>query len=238
MLARAVRDDVQVAVRVGLLVVDRRRDDPGLDRQDRRDGLDGAANLAANQSNQPVEMLEADAPVQVVDYGFAKNSGGPGRHRGGMAVRRTYRILAPRGVLTLRSDRRTHLPYGLAGGACGTPSYTVLYRHGAPLLLPVLPLDKVDVEAGDLIVHVQPSGGGHGDPLDRAPAAVLQDVLDDRCDADYAAAIYGVRIRDGRIEEEATRVLRASMRGAPDVPPRRHLDFFDVTSVTKPIHGE
>lgn len=201
-----------------------------------RDGLDGAANLAANQSNQPVEMLEADAPVQIVDYGLARNSGGPGRFRGGMAVRRTYRILAPRGVFTLRSDRRKHLPYGLADGASGTPSYTVLHRRGATSLLPVLPLDKIDVEAGDLIVHVQPGGGGYGDPLEREPDAVLQDVLDDRCDAAYARAVYGVCIESSQVDVRATDALRGSMRRAPDLPPQRHLDFFPVATATKPLH--
>jgi N-methylhydantoinase B len=177
-----------------------------------RDGLDGAANLAANQSNQPIEMLEADSPIEVVEYGLARNSGGPGRYRGGMAVKRAYRILADRAVFTLRSDRRHHLPYGLDGGSPGTPSFTV-HRSGTQThLVPVLPRDKLDIAAADQILHIQPGGGGYGDPLERDPQQVLEDVLDDRITPDYARDIYGVIMRDQGVDLSATESQRQALR--------------------------
>jgi len=180
-----------------------------------QDGLDGAANLAANQSNQPIETLEADVPIKIVHYGLAQNSGGPGRNRGGMAVMRSYKVLANLGVLTLRSDRRSHLPYGLEGGYSGTPSYTFLVRNGRASMLPVLPQDKIDVQQGDIIVHVQPGGGGFGDPLDRDPRAVLEDLLDDRITLIYAERVYGVVVRQGGLAVEATADLRRKLRNEP-----------------------
>ena len=85
-------------------------------------------------------------------------------------------------------------------------------------------------------MHVQPGGGGYGDPLEREPDAVLQDVLDDRCDAAYARAVYGVCIESSQVDVRATDALRGSMRRAPDLPPQRHLDFFPVATATKPLH--
>ncbi len=50
-----------------------------------RDGIEGISNPAANISNQPIEMIEAEMPVEVLRYGFVPDSGGPGRNRGGLA---------------------------------------------------------------------------------------------------------------------------------------------------------
>lgn len=191
------------------------------------DGLDGAANLAANQSNQPVETLEFNAPIEIVEYALALNSGGPGKFRGGMAVRRTYRILAEQGVFTLRSDRRLHLPYGLQGGYSGTPSYTVILRGGKTTMLPVLPQDKIDVKRGDIIVHVQPGGGGFGNPLERDPALVLEDVLDGRISVEYALGVYGVVVADLDLDWVATKKQRDRLQlDLPQTHGRLHLDYF------------
>ncbi len=191
------------------------------------DGLDGAANLAANQSNQPVETLECNAPIEIVDYALALNSSGPGKYRGGMAVRRTYRVLAESGVFTLRSDRRSHLPYGLQGGYSGTPSYTVILREGKTKMLPVLPQDKIDVQRGDVIVHVQPGGGGFGNPLERDPALVLEDVLDGRITVEYARGVYGVVVADCELDWVETIKQREVLRmDRPQGHGQLHLDHF------------
>ena len=183
---------------------------PGLD------GLDGAANLSANQSNQPVEMLESDSPVDILEYSLANNSGGPGKHRGGMAVRRSYRLRAPQAVFTLRSDHRAHLPYGLAGGLPGTPSYTWVVSGGNTTLLPVLPQQKSDLVAGDEVIHIAAGGGGHGDPLERPAELVLEDVIDEKSTRQYAAEVYGVVIPEAQlsIDRQATERRRSEMRSS------------------------
>ena len=61
----------------------------------RLDGVDGVANIAANMSNSPVEMVESTYPVMVEEYGHEPDSEGAGRHRGGLGVRRRIRVLAP-----------------------------------------------------------------------------------------------------------------------------------------------
>src|SRR5262249_61080785 len=84
-----------------------------------RDGLEGVSNPLANLSNHPVELLEADLPLEVARYGFVPDSGGPGRRRGGLAYEREFRVLAEKATLTIRSDRRGGPPPALAGGGPG-----------------------------------------------------------------------------------------------------------------------
>ena len=99
----------------------------------RRDGLEGVSNPLANLSNQPVEMVESELPLRVHGYGLVADSGGPGRFRGGLAYERSYELLADEAVLTVRSDRRSHPPYGIEGGEAGAPSSnTIVATASAP----------------------------------------------------------------------------------------------------------
>lgn len=192
-----------------------------------RDGIDGAANLAANQSNQPVELIEADHPVEILRYGLVPNSGGPGRYRGGLAIQREYRLTADDAVFTIRSDRRAHPPYGLAGGHCGTPSYTLLYRGGVAQVVPALPLEKTDLAKGERVLHLQPGAGGHGDPLMREPGKVLEDVLDEKLTEEYARSQYGVVVDMSHrsVDVEATESLRRDLQSSARST-RTHIDLF------------
>jgi N-methylhydantoinase B len=175
-----------------------------------RDGIDGLANLAANQSNQPIEVIESENPIEVVHYGFVKDSGGPGTYRGGMAITREWLLLADEAVFTIRSDRRYHQPYGVAGGRTGTPSFNILNPGSNQKVLPVLPLESTNLRKGDSVRHIQPGAGGYGDPLERNPELVLEDVLDDKFGIDYVRKEYGVVInpKDMTVDEVSTSRLR------------------------------
>ncbi|HLI16261.1 MAG TPA: hydantoinase B/oxoprolinase family protein [Acidimicrobiales bacterium] len=155
-----------------------------------RDGLDGAAALAANVANRPVEVLEREDPVRVLHYGFVPDTGGPGRFRGGLALRRTLELLAPAGTLNLRTHRNATPPYGLSGGHSGSTSRTVLYRRGGARELPAKV--TMPLEAGDVIEHTTASGGGFGDPRQRAREAVLADVADGKVSPEAARLVYGL----------------------------------------------
>src|SRR2546426_5189415 len=69
---------------------------------------------------------------------------------------------------------------------------------------------------GDVISFQQPGAGGYGDPLEREPRRVLEDVLDDYVSIAAARADYGVVITgmgvDLRVDEQATRELSGAMR--------------------------
>jgi N-methylhydantoinase B len=178
-----------------------------------RDGAEGMPHPGANQSNQPIELIEADLPLRIQQYSLVQDSGGPGKYRGGLALVREYRILAEEASFTIRSDRRAHPPYGLQGGKPGSPSWNILNPGPHQKILPVLPMQALSLKKGDVFRHILPGGGGYGDPLERDPLMVLEDVLDEKLSVDYARRVYGVIInRDGlSIDVDATTELRREL---------------------------
>jgi N-methylhydantoinase B len=177
------------------------------------DGNDGLTNPASLAANVPVEVAEQEYPILVERYGLVPDSGGAGRHRGGLAVERAWRCLTPDTSLIVRSDRSEHPPYGLAGGGPGCHSSNVLVRRdGRREALP--PMFSIEIDAGDLFEHRTAGGGGWGDPLERDPAAVARDVVDEKVGVEAARLQYGVVVAsDGAIDEGATEALRAGPRG-------------------------
>lgn len=178
-----------------------------------RDGIEGISNPAANLSNQPIEMIEAEMPVEVLRYGFVADSGGAGRNRGGLAFIREFRFLQSTGF-NLRGDRRDHPPYGLAGGGTGGPSAHVhITAGGVETSLPTMPMRGFVAAAGDVFRLVGAGGGGFGAALEREPERVLADVVAEKVSVDGAARDYGVVIAAGAVDIGATERLRAQRQG-------------------------
>jgi N-methylhydantoinase B len=173
-----------------------------------RDGLEGVSNPLANLSNQPVELVESELPLRVRAYGLVPDSGGAGRFRGGLAYERSYELLAEEAVLTIRSDRRTHAPYGIAGGEAGAPSSNVIRTPEGESVVPAMPMEALRLRRGDVYRHVSAGGGGSGAPFERDPALVLADVLEGKVSADAARERYGVVVVEGRVDEAATAAAR------------------------------
>ena len=158
------------------------------------DGQEGVPHMGANQSNVPIELIEIDYPLRIERYGFLPDSGGPGRHRGGLSIVREYRALEDDVTLGLRSDKRVHPPHGLFGGGPGAASWSVINPGPGERILPVLLTQPETLERGDLFRHVKAGGGGYGDPLERDPDAVLADVKLEKITPEHAAEAYGVVI--------------------------------------------
>jgi N-methylhydantoinase B len=175
------------------------------------DGNDGLANPCASMANIPVEVAETEWPIVVERYGLVPDSGGAGRFRGGLAVERVWRSVAPDTTVHVRSDRQIHRPYGLDGGGEGAASSTLIFRAGGELeRMP--PMFGAVLQTGDVMHHRMAGGGGHGNPLDRDPQAVAQDVLDDKVSVAAARELYGVVVgHDGVVDLEATDELRRSV---------------------------
>src|SRR5262245_25128160 len=156
------------------------------------DGNDGVTNPASLAANIPVEVAEAEFPIHIERYGLVPDSGGAGRHRGGLAVERVWRCLTPDTSLIVRSDRSAHPPYGLAGGLPGTVSSNVLQRaDGSVEVLPSM--FSITVGEGDVYVHRTAGGGGWGNPRDRDPHAIADDVAAGKVTAEAARDEYGWR---------------------------------------------
>ena len=174
-----------------------------------RDGLEGVSNPLANLSNQPVELLESELPLRIHGYGLVADSGGPGRFRGGLAFERTYELLADEAVLTVRSDRRSHPPYGIEGGDAGAPSSNTISSAEGERSVATMPMEALQLRKGDVFHHVSAGGGGSGPAFEREPALVLEDVLDEKVGIEAARERYGVVLVDGKVDEDATTAARA-----------------------------
>lgn len=155
------------------------------------DGQEGVAHIGANQANVPVELIEARYPLRIEEYGLVQDSGGPGTQRGGMAIRRSYRVLCDASSLNIRSDKRANPPHGLFGGSAGAGSMTVIRRGDEQMIVPALPTAPVPLRAGDVVEHTMPAGGGWGDPAARPRELVVRDLAQGRISERAAREIYG-----------------------------------------------
>lgn len=159
--------------------------------------------------NNPVEVMETRAPILVERYALRTDSGGPGRHRGGLGVERVYRFLQPGHALAIVLKTRTR-PWGLAGGGQAAPNQVVL-RAGTHRER-VTGMVYEAMEAGDTITNLSGGGGGWGDPLTRDPEKVRDDVRDGYVSIEAARRDYGVVLNPSSLEIdwEETRKLRES----------------------------
>ena len=180
------------------------------------DGLDGNTSLFANMASFSVEVIEAENPLEVLEYEFIPDTGGAGKFRGGMSQRKTWRMLADEGILQVRADRQIHRPYGLQGGSPGAA--------GRNILDPELPTQQVlhgkltmTLRKGQVFRHELPGAGGWGDPFTRDLSLVAKDLRDGLVTLEGAARDYGVVARGNPpvIDPAATQALR----GRAPTPP-------------------
>ncbi|PJF39713.1 MAG: hydantoinase B/oxoprolinase family protein [Chloroflexi bacterium] len=173
------------------------------------DGEDAIMHLTEpGCRNNPVEVLETKAPWIIENYYMRRDSGGPGQHRGGVGVTRTYRFLHPSTALTLVKKTKTK-PWGIAGGREGENGH-VIVRAGSPdEEIAGAIYDYFQPE--DVLINNSGGGGGWGDPFKRDPEKVLNDVINDFVSIESAKNDYGVVIdpQTMTIDEAATTALRS-----------------------------
>jgi N-methylhydantoinase B len=162
-----------------------------------KDGVEAITNPSQNLSNMPVEVMEAEHPVRVEEYALVPDSCGAGRWRGGVGIKRSYRILADQALLQLRSDRVTFQPYGLHGGKPGGASRSFMTVDGQVVPLP----GKVTMAVlrGTVVTHEQAGGGGYGDPRERSPDHIRDDILDGKISPEFAWTHHGLRFDEADV---------------------------------------
>lgn len=178
-----------------------------------KDGMDGVDTLYANTRNNPIEDIEAHLPLRVRRYELIEDASGPGQWRGGLGSIRDIEFLSP-GQMSLEGEGNKYAPWGIFGGQSGTPGAVQVYNTdtGETVDLPSkFPCRKT--RPGDTLRTVSPCGGGYGNPLERSPGAVLEDVLDGYVSVASAQRDYGVVIAPETVELDlaATAALRSQM---------------------------
>jgi N-methylhydantoinase B len=186
-----------------------------------KDGTDGVQPHIHNTENSPVEETELNYPVRIARLSLIEDSGGAGRYRGGLGIRRDYWFEGHSPSFSIISDRARFAPWGLDGGGPGRLAHYVVDPDGDH---PVELRSKATVrlEPGQIMSVQTPGGGGHGDPLDREPNAVRRDVLAGKVSAARGTEDYGVVLDEaGDVDSAATSRLRATRRekrAAPATP--------------------
>jgi N-methylhydantoinase B len=174
------------------------------------DGPDGHS-LWPGFTNVPNEFIESYFPLRIEQYRTIPDSGGAGLHRGGNGLSVAYRFLTD-GEIGVHDERWLTYPWGVLGGEPGMRSTKRLVRaDGSEEWLPAK-VEGVKVRAGDRLFFNTWGGGGWGDPLERDPQLVAQDVAR-RLVSVAGARRYGVVIDDaGAVDAAATTALREQLR--------------------------
>lgn len=175
-----------------------------------RDGTNGSGADAAYLKNTPIEITETEVPIEFIRYGLARDSGGAGRWRGGLATEMAFRVFAPGSRITARNrDRGFFRPWGLLGGHAAGLSDMVL-NPGTGQFRRLGNIDTAVLQPGDVLEIRSAGGGGRGNPHEREPWRVAQDVARGYVSHEAAERDYGVIVRDGTVDEAATARKRAA----------------------------
>ncbi|HVO53292.1 MAG TPA: hydantoinase B/oxoprolinase family protein [Solirubrobacterales bacterium] len=166
----------------------------------RDDGESALISLANGAfKNIPVEVYESKYPVQIDEFAIRTDSGGPGRLRGGCGVRRTYRLLED-ASLSLWLERSRTPAWGLAGGSAGAGPDC--QTDGPAGHWQGLKVNRLELPAQTVITLQTGGGGGFGDPLQRDPERVCEDVRRGLVSARAARERYGVALDPHTLEVE------------------------------------
>jgi N-methylhydantoinase B len=157
---------------------------------------DGVSAITVNQSNAkiaPIEIIESEFPTRLIRFELICDSGGAGKFRGGLGIRREYLNLAD-ARFSIRSMKHVIPPNGAAGGHAGRPGD--IWINPDTDRATRLPTRYADypLKEGDVFRLDTPGGGGYGDPVTRPAERVLADVREGFVSPDAAECEYSVML--------------------------------------------
>jgi 5-oxoprolinase (ATP-hydrolysing) len=186
-----------------------------------KDGMDAVDTLYANTRNTPIEDIESHFPLRVERYELAEDRAGAGKWRGGFGAIRDVTFLQD-GLTSAEGEGNVFAPPGLFGGLPGAPGELVRNPGRSDETHLPSKIFTQRVPKGTTIRQASPCGGGYGDPIERQPELVREDVIDGLVSLASAERLYGVVIdpHSLKLDTTATESLRAS----------RHADRLEVSS--------
>ncbi|MDZ4241195.1 MAG: hydantoinase B/oxoprolinase family protein, partial [Candidatus Omnitrophota bacterium] len=219
-----------------------------------KDGLNfGSAPGSTTTSRLNAEEVEARYPILTLYTRSQTDSGGAGRYRGGVGVESVFKVHGIDQVQALFFwTGRGVAANGICGGKPGTTSMLsvkndtkimeILLRdlpywddiEGEEKIMPGRPL-PFPLREPDVVFMSNPGGGGYGDPLEREPDLVLQDLLDGYVSPEKALSDYGVVIAGDDIDPEATKNLRAQKKAARIGSPEKQVPDSQASVLTGEI---
>ena len=156
-----------------------------------KDGLDCYSQGIHNLANTPIEMIETTYPLRFKRYEFIPDTGGAGRQRGGLGVRRDIEFLDESGTLETQFDKFKVAPFGLFGGQPGATGKLYLNPDGnARRELPSKTIN-CKLRHGDVISMWTQGGGGNGPSEERDREAIARDLREKKISPESAHSHYG-----------------------------------------------
>ena len=176
-----------------------------------KDGKDGQDSHLARFMNTPIEAIEIEYPVMIERYEFIPDSGGAGKYRGALGLRRDIRFLTDEVVFARYGDSQKFPPHGLFGGKPGMPGRFILNPDKDNIRLKSKGIDVL--KKGDVVSLQLPGGGGYGNPLERDFSLIEKDIRDGKVTIEKAKEDYKVVIdpKTLKVDVEATKKLRGEI---------------------------
>jgi N-methylhydantoinase B len=173
-----------------------------------KDGMDGVQVHITNTSNLPIEAMEMEYPLRILRYELVPDSGGPGKYRGGLSIRKDIQALKTV-IFSAHSDRHRIPPWGLKGGLNGGCGRFLLNPNTLEEKIIPSKISDILVGEGEVISIQTAGGGGFGSPLERDPELVAHDCLQDKISYQDARDRYGVALtEEGVVDRKTTATLR------------------------------
>jgi N-methylhydantoinase B len=141
----------------------------------------------------PIELQESMYPYRVEEFCLRRDSGGPGKWRGGLGFEKQYVLLAPC-ELWANFDRIGCPPWGVQGGKAAKSGQVLIFKNGKQEPELLYKTENCPLRAGDRVRMCTGGGGGYGPPTERPVELVERDVIRGFVSPESAHDDYGVVI--------------------------------------------
>ncbi|QFT98168.1 Acetophenone carboxylase delta subunit [Roseovarius sp. THAF8] len=169
------------------------------------DGITNGCSTIGISKAPPVEIMEQAFPVLYHRYALREGSGGAGRMRGGFGLDYELELRRGQAKASFVMDHGRFGPQGAMGGGDGAPNEVTVWQGDKPYTPVHLSKEQdIPLGPGDRVRVKTPGGGGYGDPMQRDPGLVAEDVRLGRYSVEEAERLFGVVIEDGAVDDVAT----------------------------------